>query len=150
MNLSFQLNNDSLFQVAHRSAVRAKRLREKLVQRLTSGQAFVVWEIPYGEPDAVKAFLTAIQESFPPPMMQQTLFFVNHSTHQSFLAVGFPPDVFAHLQPALNQIVGVIRNFNLPAELLVAMAIQGVHHMESSLTPAKIDRAYAGRPAQAS
>jgi hypothetical protein len=123
--------------------MRAKKLREKLIRRLTTGKSFAVWELPY-DPDAPKSFLSAMRGQFTPEIMQETLLFVNPQTHQTFFAAGFPEEVFPHLQPMLNQIVGVIRNFNLAPELLIAMAVQGVHRMESTLTPAKVDRAYDG------
>jgi hypothetical protein len=124
-----------------------------MVLRITTGRQFAVWEVPYNDPDAIKNFVVAMENIFEPKIMTETMLFVNHGNNgafQSFFAAGFPEQVFPHLQPVLNEIVGVIRNFTLTPELLLAMAVQGLFSMESSVTPAKVDRAYAGKPAQAS
>ena len=152
MKLTVRLEDRSLYRVARLVNKHARRLQRTLINRLTENRNFAVWELPYANPEATKEFIGALRSTFPPDIMPEVLLFLNNGYGGSFkcyLAAGFPEAVFPTVQPTLNtQVVGVMRDFSLSPDLLIAMSIQGIFEMETNLTPSKVDRAY-GQPRRA-
>jgi hypothetical protein len=145
MRLSVQLDNQSLFRLSRNATRYSRRLQRKLINRLTAEREFAVWEMPYGETDAIKQFIAALKNTFPPEILKETLLFVNNGNggvHVSYLAAGFPAVVMPHVRPLLNTIVGVVQNFSLSPNALIALSVQGIFDMETKLTPKTVEHAY--------
>lgn len=145
MRLKVQLDDNSLFKMCRIASRYNRRLQHKLVSRVVGDLHFAIWEMPYNHPDMTKEFLARLSEIFPPEILKEKAIFVNNGAggaHQCFVAAGFPEALYEHVQPALSQFIGVIQNFEMSPEALIALSVLGMFEMETKATPNSVDKAY--------
>ena len=141
----FKLDNASLFSFARWLNRYASRTMHKLIERMTDERAYAVWEVPYDNPELVKVLVAALHETFSSDVMEETLLFVNNGVngrYKCYVAAGFTAEQYSEAQSLLNNIVGIVQDFHMSPQLLIALAVNGNFEMESNLTPDKVDTLY--------
>lgn len=150
MKFAIHLDNISLFRLAKWINYRKTRVQGKLMSRLLSGRDFIVWELPYGDRDAIKTFLMALRENFPPEFLRSLLLFVNPGNGGAYVAylVGlFPETVMPYTRTMVNNIVGVAQTNQTNPVMLIALAIQGIFNFTINPSLDDVDAAF-GTPEQ--
>jgi hypothetical protein len=145
MTFKIRLDNHSLFGLTRWFNTITHRYQRKLIDRLTDGRDFAVWDLPYGDPEAIKSFVANLRMSFPSNVLEEMILFVNHGiggSYASYLAAGFPTAIMPFVRPTLNSIPNVLQNFNVHPAMLIAMSVQGVFTMETNITPDRVDAAF--------
>lgn len=141
----FKLDNRSLFRLTRWCNTITRKHQRKLIDRLTEGRDYAVWDLPYGDPDQIKQFVADLRASFPTTVLEEMILFVNHGvggSYAAYLAALFPAAVMPYVRQTLNGIPNVLQNFNVNPSMLIAMSVQGVFTMETNLTPESVDAAF--------
>lgn len=132
--------------IAHtrRLAQYVRNAQHKIVDDITVGRQFAIFEIPYDQPEFAANFVGTLRQLFPDHMDLHV--FVNHGNggaHECFVAAGFMETLWPHTSRTINAIAGVTRTFTKSAPMLTTLAAYGMYDVALHAYPTMVLELYA-------
>ena len=140
------LDAKSLFRLAKWINRRKSRVQGKLMAKLLTGKDFLIWELPYGDREAIKTFIKSLRTNFPPAFLNSLLLFVNPGNggaYNAYLVGLFPETVMPYTRQMAINIVGVAQTNQTNPVMLTALAVQGIFNLTIDPTLDDVDSAFA-------